>query len=111
MAKFSAKVLDITKRGVLLNRLDARSIGVLDGDRVQVIDPVNGISVTAFVDTTITMAQQGTVGIYHITNDRLGVKDGDGIEIREAGRPASLACIMKMMEGDRLNKEEMLAII
>jgi AMP phosphorylase len=111
VAKFSAKMLDITKRGVLLNRLDARSIGVLDGDRVQVINPVNGISVTAFVDTTITMAQQGTVGIYHITNDRLGVKDGDDIEIREAGRPASLAYIRKKMDGNRLNKEETLAII
>ena len=111
MVKFSAKVLDIAKRGVLLNRLDARSIGVLDGDRVQVINPTNSISVTAFVDTTITIAQQGTVGIYRITNERLNVKDGDGIEIWEAGRPASLEYIKKKMDGGRLNKEETLAII
>jgi len=111
VVKFSAKVLDIAKRGVLLNRLDARSIGVLDGDRVQVINPTNGISVTAFVDTTITLAQQGTVGIYWITNDRLSANDGDGIEVREAGRPASLEYIKKKMDGGRLNKEETLAII
>ncbi|MCX6681558.1 MAG: AMP phosphorylase [Methanoregula sp.] len=111
MVKFSAKVLDIAKRGVLLNRLDARSIGVLDGDRVQVINPTNGISVTAFVDTTITIAQQGTVGIYRITNDRLSANDGDGIEVREAGRPASLQYIKKKMDSGRLNKEETLAII
>ena len=43
--KFSVKILDIAKRGVLLNRLDARSLGVLDGDRVQVINPQNGTSV------------------------------------------------------------------
>jgi AMP phosphorylase len=111
VVKLSGKVLDIAKRGVLLNRMDARSIGVLDGDRVQVINPTNGVSVTAFVDTTITIAQQGTVGIYRVTNDRLGVIDGDGIEVREAGRPASLEHIKKKMDGGRLNKEETLAII
>jgi AMP phosphorylase len=111
VVKLSAKVLDIAKRGVLLNRLDARSIGVLDGDRVQVINPTNGISVTAFVDTTITIAQQGTVGVYRITNERLDVNDGDGIEVREAGRPVSLEYIKKKMDGGRLNKEETLAII
>jgi len=111
VVKFCAKVLDIAKRGVLLNRLDARSIGVLDGDRVQVINPKNGISVTAFVDTTITIAQQGTVGIYRITNDRLTANDGDGIEVREAGKPASLEYIKKKMDSGRLNKEETLAII
>ncbi|MCX6686645.1 MAG: AMP phosphorylase [Methanoregula sp.] len=111
MVKFSAKVLDIAKRGVLLNRLDARSIGVLDGDRVQVINLANGVSVTAFVDTTTTIAQQGTVGIYRITNDRLIVKDGDGIEIREAARPSSLEYIKKKMDGGRLNKEETLTLI
>jgi AMP phosphorylase len=111
MVKFSVKVLDIAKRGVLLNRLDARSIGVLDGDRVQVINPANGISATAFVDTTSTIARQGTVGIYAITNERLRVTDGDGIEIREAGRPASLEYIKKKMDGSRLTKEETLGII
>jgi AMP phosphorylase len=111
VVKFSVKVLDIAKRGVLLNRLDARGIGVLDGDRVQVINLANGVSVTAFVDTTITIAQQGTVGIYRITNDRLIVKDGDGIEIREAARPSSLEYIKKKMDGGRLNKEETLTLI
>jgi AMP phosphorylase len=112
VVKFSAKVLDIAKRGVLLNRLDARNIGVLDGDRVQVINLENGVSVTAFVDTTITIAEQGTVGIYRITNDKLGLKDGEGgIEIREAGRPASLEYIKKKMDGSRLTKEETNVII
>jgi len=111
MVKFSAKILDIAKRGVLLNRLDARGIGVLDGDRVQVINPANGISATAFVDTTQTIAQQGTIGIYRITNERLLVSDGDGIEIREAGRPASLEYIKKKMDGSKLSKQETLSII
>ncbi|OPY38947.1 MAG: AMP phosphorylase [Methanoregula sp. PtaU1.Bin051] len=111
MVKFSVKLLDIAKRGVLLNRLDARSIGVLDGDRVQVINPANGISAMAFVDTTSTIARQGTAGIYAITNERLQVTDGGGVEIREAGRPASLEYIKKKMDGGRLSKEETLTIV
>jgi AMP phosphorylase len=58
--KLIVKNLDIASRGVLLNRADARNIGVLDGDRVQVINSKNGVSVAAFVETTSTIAQQGT---------------------------------------------------
>ncbi len=67
--KLRVKNLDIASRGVLLNRADARSIGVLDGDRVQVINPKNGVSVAAFVETTSTIAQQGTIGVYRFTNE------------------------------------------
>jgi len=109
--KFSAKILDIATRGILLNRSDARSIGVLDGDRVQVINPKNGISAAALVQTTSTIARQGTVGIYRITNERLRLEDGEEIEIREARRPASLDFIKKKMDGIRLTKEETLTII
>ena len=109
--KFTTKILDIAKRGVLLNRLDARSLGVLDGDRVQVINPKNGVSVAAFVDTTSTLAGQGTAGIYRITNERLNLADGSEIEMREAGRPASLEFIKKKMDGGKLTKDETLSII
>ncbi|MFA4825707.1 MAG: AMP phosphorylase [Methanoregula sp.] len=109
--KFSAKILDIATRGVLLNRADARSIGVLDGDRVQVINSKNSISAAALVNTTSTIAQQGTVGIYRITNERLHLEGGEEIEIREARRPASLDFIKKKMDGIRLTKEETLTII
>jgi AMP phosphorylase len=109
--KLSAKNLDIASRGVLLNRADARSIGVLDGDRVQVINPKNGVSVAAFVETTSTIAQQGTIGVYRFTNERLHLDEGTEIEIREAARPVSLDFIKKKMDNGRLTKEEMLTII
>ena len=109
--KLVAKILDIATRGVLLNRLDARSMGVLNADRVQVINPKNGVSVAAFVETTSTIIQQGTIGIYRITNERLHIEDGAEIELREAGRPLSLDYIKKKMDGGRLTKEETLTII
>lgn len=109
--KLTAKILDIATRGVLLDRLDARSIGVMNGDRVQVINPKNGVSVAAVVETTSTIVTQGTIGVYRITNERLHLEDGADIEIREAGRPASLDFIKKKMDGGKLSKEEYLTII
>jgi AMP phosphorylase len=109
--KLTAKILDIATRGVLLNRLDARSIGVMNGDRVQVINPKNGVSVAAAVETTSTITPQGTIGIYRITNERLHLDDGADLEIREAGRPASLDFIKKKMDGGKLTKEETLTVI
>ena len=96
--KFNANILDIATRGVLLNRADARSIGVLDGDRVQIINIKSGISAAALVHTTSTIARQGTVGIYRITNERLHLEDGAEVEIREAKRPESLDFIKKKMD-------------
>ena len=109
--KFIVKTLDIASRGVLLNRADARKIGVLDGDRIQIINPANGITTTAFVETTSTIAQQGTIGVYRITNERLHLEEGTEIEVREAGRPKSLDFIKKKMDGNKLSKEETLTII
>ena len=66
--KLTVKILDIAaRRGILLNRLDARSIGVLDGDRVQIINPKNGVAVTAVVATTSTLEGQGSAGVYRNT--------------------------------------------
>lgn len=110
--KLTAKILDIATRGVLLNQLDARNIGVRNGDRVQVINPKNGVSVAAAVETTTTIFPEGTVGVYRITNERLHLDDGMDIEVREAGgRPASLDFIKKKMDGGKLSKEETLTII
>jgi AMP phosphorylase len=109
--KLTVKIRDIATRGVLLNRLDARSMGVFNGDRIQVINPKNGVSVTAFVETTSTITDQGTLGVYRITNERLYLDEGAEIEIREAGRPASLDFIKKKMDGGKLNKEETLTIV
>jgi len=110
--KYSVRILDIaTRSGILLNYLDARNIGVLDGDRVQLINPKNSLAVTAVVTTTSTLEGQGTAGVYRGTNRRLNLTDGEEIEIREADRPASLDFIKKKMDGGRLTKEETLTII
>jgi AMP phosphorylase len=109
--KLTVKLVDIGTREVLLNIEDARNIGVLAGDRVQILNEKTGVSVAAFLDTTTSIIPAGTVGIYRITNEKLGVDEQSSVEVRIADRPISLDFIRKKMDGLRLTKDETYAII
>jgi AMP phosphorylase len=109
--KLTAKLFDIGTNEVLLNLEDAKNIGVLTSDRVQVLNEHTGISVAAFVDTTTSIIPKGSIGIYQLTNRKLRLSDGDTLEVRIADRPASLQYIKKKMDNERLSKEETLEII
>ncbi len=111
MVRLSGKVLDIEYRGLLLNRDDARTIGVLDGDRVEVYNEEKKTAAQAFVTTTASMLPQGTAGVYQITNRRLQLETGDAVEVRAVGRPASIDFIKKKMDGGKLSKEETHSIV
>ncbi len=109
--KLTAKLVDIGTREVLMHIEDSRNIGVLPGDRVQIINEATGISVAAFIDTTPTLLPQGTIGIYQVTNTRLRIVDGVSVEVRKAERPITLDYIKKKMDGEHLSKDETHAII
>lgn len=111
MVRLTGKVLDIEYRGVLLNREDARTIGVLDGDRVELVNEEKKTAAQAFVTTTATMLPQGTAGVYQVTNRRLELEGSEQIEIRAVGRPASIDFIKKKMDGGRLTMEETRSIV
>lgn len=111
MVKIAARILDIEYQGVVLNDEDARKIGVLDGDRVQIVREEKGVFVQAFVVTTKTLIPAGTFGIYQKTNERLNAEDGDVFEVRYADRPVSIDYIKKKMDGEKLTLEEMNAIV
>ncbi|MDD1670614.1 MAG: AMP phosphorylase, partial [Methanomicrobiales archaeon] len=109
--KLTVRLLDITSQGVLLTETDARTMGVLEGDRVMVLNAANGESVNVLVNITTSALPQGTIGLYQKTNRRLGFSGGESAEVRETERLASIDLIRKKMDGERLSKEEMLAII
>jgi AMP phosphorylase len=109
--KLNVKLFDIATREVLINRADASEIGVLTGDRVQIFNPVKGVSAAAFLDTTTTLVPKGTIGIYIGTNSLLSVNEGDVVEVRKGENPASLVYIRKKMDGQKLSKDETYAII
>ena len=109
--KFTARLMDIDKNGVLMHRADARTLGVFEGDRVRILSEIPGESVTAIVDTTTTMLEKGCVGIYHRTNARLQLKEGMAVEVRDAERLASLDMIRRKLDGAKLSKDEVMAIV
>lgn len=109
--KYTAKILDIADRGVLLNASDARTVGVLEGDRVQIMDHASGLSAPALVDTTTTMIPVGVIGIYGLTNRALHLVDGAEVEVWEAKKPLSLDLIKKKMNREKLTKDDTRQII
>jgi AMP phosphorylase len=109
--KLITELRDIANRGVLLHREDARNIGVLDGDRVQIVNEVNGSSVSAFIETTSSIVSRGTVGIHRLTNQRLCALDGAAVEVRVASPPSSIQHIKEKMDGKKLNKDAIFDII
>jgi AMP phosphorylase len=109
--KLTVKVMDIAAQGVLLHHTDAWAIGVLEGDRVRVLNEANSESVSAIVNITSSFLSPGSIGVYSKTNGRLGFQEGAAAEVRETERPASIDHIKKKMDGQRLSKEEMLTIV
>ncbi|WP_440950070.1 AMP phosphorylase [Methanosphaerula subterraneus] len=109
--KYIAKILDIADRGVLLNASDARTVGVLQGDRVQILNHAGGLSVPAVVDTTTTMIPSGVIGVYGLTNKALQIVDGAEVEVWEAKKPLALDLIKKKMNREKLTKDDTRQII
>ncbi|MDD1670173.1 MAG: AMP phosphorylase [Methanomicrobiales archaeon] len=109
--KLKVRLMDIAAPGVLLREDDARAIGVLEGDRVTVLNEANSESVSALVHITAGILPQGTIGVYGKTNGRLDFPDGATAEVRETGRLISIDYIKKKMDGERISKEEMLSIV
>lgn len=111
LMKLTAKTLDIADRGVLLNRQDARNIGVVEGDRLQVMNHANGRAVPAHIDMTETMIEPGTIGLYAPIHCSLEVGDGTEVEVWEAPKPTSLEFIKKKMNRRKLTRDETRAIV
>jgi AMP phosphorylase len=109
--KLTAKTLDIADRGVLLNRNDARTIGVIEGDRLRVINHANGRAVPAHIDMTEVMIEPGTIGLYGPIHCALEVSDGAEVEVWEAPKPASLELIKKKMNRRKLTREETRVVV
>ena len=109
--KLTVKLLDIASRGVLLHNTDARTIRVRDGDRVQIADEATGKTAQAHVDTTGSLIEPGSIGIYRPVNAALAVDEETPVEVRSAERPASLSHIKKKMDGGRFTKDETVDIV
>ncbi len=94
---------------VILNPHDAAEMGIHTTNRVKVSN--KGREAVCLVDISKSWVEKGHIGIYKEVEDTLAVSKGDSLDIELSGAPRSLGFITKKMNGERLNKEEMFAIV
>jgi AMP phosphorylase len=95
--------IKVGKFKVVLNTIDAKELGVNEGDRVYVKDHEN---LTAIVDTTEDMIAPGMIGVYHEVAERLQRAWTEPVEVMPATRPKSTEVIKKMMDQEKLTEDE-----
>jgi AMP phosphorylase len=99
--------IDIGQYKVMLNVVDAKTLGLNAGDRVRV--KTKGAAVTAILDTTVQMVSQGQIGIFTETMKEL--KDAKRVDILPAPRPESLCYIKMIMDKQKLNEDQIRTIV
>ncbi len=100
--------IKVGKYKVVLNSIDAKELGVIEGDRVRVR---NHESLTAIVDFTEDMIPPGMIGIYHELQQRLNKQWTETVEVTPASRPKSARLIKKIMDRQILTKDEIYEIV
>lgn len=109
--KCKARCFDITAGGniIVLNENEAVENDLYASYRVILHN--KGKSTVAIVDLSTKLVKPGEIGLFGEVTDALKAREGDNIEIEHTGRPASIECIKKKMDGKELHREDMNAII
>jgi len=94
---------------VILNDRDAKDMGVRSLDRVKVI--ANENTITAIIETTTSVVEEGEIGVLCKAFDKLGVSGNEDVEVIPTSRPRSVELIKKKIEGSALTSDEIRDII
>ena len=94
--------------GVIIHDEDCLEIGIKEGDRVRV-DGVKSHVVTA--DKSDTLVKKGEILMPMALMKKIGVRDGSEVNVVYSPSPESVKSIRKKMDGQRLAKDEINAVI
>lgn len=100
--------IKVGKYKVILNSSDAKELGVNAGDRVRIKDHT---TVTAIVDFTEDMISPGMIGLYHEVQEQLQRQWTEIVEVEPAEKPKSARIIRKLMDKQKLTKEEVYELV
>ena len=115
--KMKVKCFDIEagKLIAIIHEHDAKELGILPLDRVEITNPKTGKSVVTVADTTNSMVQPGQIGLFRDVSVALdGMQDHcvlDELEVKVVPTPESVAFIKKKMDGQKLSDAELRAIV
>ncbi len=109
--KLKARILDIQtggKRIAILDDETASFMGIHSSDRVKIT--FKGKSLVAIVNIASNFPLSD-VGLFQEVSTKLGVKNGETVDVRGAERPEGLEYIRAKVRGERLQENEIKTIV
>ena len=95
----------------ILHEIDAKELGVMAGDRVELYNKNNGKRIVAIVDITKYSIEHDEIGLFAEVAEELGVKSGSKITTKATETLRSAELIRKKMTGEKLTLEEITTIV
>ncbi len=95
--------LDLGRYQVVLHEDDAEELGVHPQDRLAI--SVDGERLVAVVDTTESVVQPGSVGVFPNVARALAIQDGTQMHLEPAEKPASVQHIRDKMADETLSTD------
>ncbi|MEK6958883.1 MAG: AMP phosphorylase [archaeon] len=95
----------------VFNEIDARELGVLPMDRVEVTNKRTGKKAVAVVDVTKDWVPENHVGIFSDVLEKIDAKQKETVSIKASEPLKSLDLIKKKMDGEILTFEEISLIV
>lgn len=109
--KFGVRLLEIEAGGnliVVMGSRDAERLGVVSSDRVRL--EADGSEVIAILNIAEEFPNR-VLGVYREVASRLGLGEGDIVEVEPAERPESLSFVRRKIMGEKLSPGEMEMIV
>ena len=100
--------VDSSEPGVLIHDDDCIEIGVQEGDRVNISGPKPTVLLVSRSDTIM---EKGLIAIPSAVMAKAGLKDGEIVSVTYAAKPDSVRSIRRKMDGEKLEKEEIQAVV
>ncbi|MFH1751493.1 MAG: AMP phosphorylase [archaeon] len=111
--KMTAKNFDIEagKMVSILCEHDAKELGIMPLDRIEIRNPENNKRIVTVADTTDSMLTCGQIGLFEDVTRVLKVRKNGLLEVNAVPRPESVNYIKNKLRGDKLTKKEILEIV
>ena len=100
--------IDSSEPMVMLHDDDCTEIGVKENDRVSISGTK---STVALVSKSDTLVEKGTVLLPPSLMSKCAVEEGDTVNVQFAPKPDSVRSIRRKMDGEKLDKEEIVAFV
>jgi AMP phosphorylase len=109
--KFKVKLIPVKmdRSSIMMNQSDAEELGLIVGDRVRIA--YGRKSCIADVQIATGMIERGEVGVCMGVTGEIEIDEGAEVEILPVPKPTSVEYIRKKMDGAKLTKDEIYAII